>query len=245
MYNIYQRQLNLRLLNAYTGKIDGIEGSGTKNGYKIVQNEGSGTKNGYKIVQKRYGIAVDGIYGKDTERACLEAIKKIQNRLNELGYSLTVDGLAGTNTDNAVKDFQSKNGLTVDGIVGNNTDAKLFADNLSWDDIKHFKKSEFDCKCGCSLNNIQLEVVKIADEIREHFGKPAIVNSGTRCSKHNKEVGGVANSRHLTGKAIDLYVQGVDGGTLVNYTKQLVNQGKLRYTYRISANGNAVHIDIQ
>ena len=30
MYNIYQRQLNLRLLNAYTGKIDGIEGSGTK-----------------------------------------------------------------------------------------------------------------------------------------------------------------------------------------------------------------------
>ena len=231
MYNIYQRQLNLRLLNAYTGKIDGIEGSGTKNGYKIVQ--------------KRYSIAVDGIYGKDTERVCLEAIKKIQNRLNELGYSLIVDGLAGTNTDNAVKDFQSKNSLTVDGIVGNNTEAKLFSANLSWNDIKHFKKSEFTCKCGCGLNNIQLEVVKIADEIREHFGKPCIVNSGTRCSKHNKAVGGVTNSRHLTGKAIDLYVQGVDGGTLVNYTKQLVNQGKLRYTYRISANGNAVHIDIQ
>ena len=126
MYNIYQRQLNLRLLNAYTGKIDGIEGSGTKRGYKIVQ--------------KRYGITVDGIYGKDTERVCLEAIKKIQNKLNELGYSLTVDGLAGTNTDNAVKDFQSKNGLTVDGIVGPNTEAKLFAESLSWDDIKHFKK---------------------------------------------------------------------------------------------------------
>ena len=91
----------------------------------------------------------------------------------------------------------------------------------------------------------QEKILKIADEIREHFGKPAIVNSGTRCSKHNKAVGGVTNSRHLTGKAIDLYVRGVDGGTLVNYTKQLVNQGKLRYTYRISANGNAVHIDIQ
>ena len=235
MYNIYQRQLNLKLINAYVGKIDGIEGSGTKRGYKIVQ--------------KRYDIVVDGIYGKDTEKVCLEAIKKIQTRLNELGYNLSVDGLAGTNTDNAVKDFQKKNGLTVDGIVGPNTEAKLFSKAssivFSWDNIKHFKKSEFDCKRGCGLNNIQLEVVKIADEIREHFGKPAIVNSGTRCAKHNKEVGGVANSRHLTGKAIDLYVQGVDGGTLVNYTKQLVNQGKLRYTYRISSNGNAVHIDIQ
>ena len=231
MYNIYQRQLNLRLLNAYTGKIDGIEGNGTKRGYKIVQ--------------KRYGITVDGIYGEDTERVCIEAIKRIQERLKELGYDLKIDGLAGTNTDNAVKDFQEKNKLTVDGIVGNNTEAKLFNNSLSWNDIKYFKKEEFTCKCGCGLNNINLEVVKIADQIREHFGKPAIVNSGTRCKKHNKEVNGVSNSRHLVGKAIDLYVQGVDGGTLVNYTKQLVNQGKLRYTYRISANGNAVHIDIQ
>lgn len=231
MYNIMQRQLNLRLLNAYTGKIDGIEGSGTKRAYRIVQ--------------KRYEIKVDGIYGKDTERLCLEGIKKIQNRLNELGYSLTVDGLAGTNTDNAVKDFQGKNGLTVDGIVGPSTESKLFDNTLSWNNIKHFKKSEFTCKCGCNLNNMHLEVVKIADEIREHFGKPCIVTSGSRCAKHNKEVGGVANSRHLIGKAIDLYVQGIDGGTLVNYTKQLVNQGKLRYTYRITSNGNAVHIDIQ
>ena len=230
MYNIMQRQLNLRLLNAYTGKIDGIEGTGTKKGYRIVQ--------------QRYDIKVDGIYGKDTERVCLEAIKKIQNRLNELGYNLASDGLAGTNTDNAVKDFQGKNNLTVDGIVGPNTEAKMFSNNLSWDNIKHFKKSEFNCKCGCGLNNMHLEVVKIADEIREHFEKTCIITSGSRCAKHNKNVGGVANSRHLSGKAIDLYVQGIDGGTLVNYTKQLVNQGKLRYTYRI-ANGNAVHIDIQ
>lgn len=231
MYNIMQRQLNLRLLNAYVSKIDGIEGSGTKKGYRIVQ--------------QRYGIKVDGIYGKDTERVCLEAIKKIQSRLNELGYNLASDGLAGTNTDNAVKDFQRKNGLAVDGIVGPSTEAKLFSNILSWDNIKHFKKSEFNCKCGCNLNNMHLEVVKIADDIREHFGKPCIITSGSRCAKHNKKVGGVANSRHLIGKAIDLYVQGIGGGTLVNYTKQLVSQGKLRYTYRISANGNAVHIDIQ
>lgn len=30
----------------------------------------------------------------------------------------------------------------------------------------------------------------------------------------------------------------IDGGTLAN-------QGKLRYTYRITSNGNAVHIDIK
>ena len=89
---------------------------------------------------------------------------------------------------------------------------------------------------------MNLKVVQIADQIREHFGKPCIVNSGCRCTSHNKKVGGVTNSRHLSGKAIDLYVQGISGNELLSYTKQLVSQGKLRYTYLIG--GNAVHIDI-
>ena len=45
----------------------------------------------------------------------------LQFILNQLGYSLLVDGKFGRNTDAAVKDFQSKNNLSVDGIVGPNT----------------------------------------------------------------------------------------------------------------------------
>ena len=39
---------------------------------------------------------------------------------------MSVDGIFGTTTENAVKDFQSKNALTADGIVGNGTWKKLF-----------------------------------------------------------------------------------------------------------------------
>lgn len=45
----------------------------------------------------------------------------LQFILNQLGYSLLVDGKFGRNTDAAVKNFQSKNNLSVDGIVGPNT----------------------------------------------------------------------------------------------------------------------------
>ena len=50
-----------------------------------------------------------------------EEVKKLQKSLNEKGYSLSVDGVFGNKTRDAVKDYQKKNGLSVDGIVGNKT----------------------------------------------------------------------------------------------------------------------------
>ncbi len=49
----------------------------------------------------------------------------VQSALNKVGYSLTVDGDFGANTDSAVRSFQSKYGLEVDGQVGSATIAKL------------------------------------------------------------------------------------------------------------------------
>lgn len=43
------------------------------------------------------------------------------------GYNISVDSKFGGNTENAVRDYQSKNGLTVDGIAGKNTFEKLFS----------------------------------------------------------------------------------------------------------------------
>ncbi len=42
------------------------------------------------------------------------------------GYNISVDSDFGINTENAVRDFQSKNGLVEDAIVGKNTFTKLF-----------------------------------------------------------------------------------------------------------------------
>ena len=40
---------------------------------------------------------------------------------NQYGYSLAVDGIFGSRTASAVRDFQANNSLSVDGLVGNNT----------------------------------------------------------------------------------------------------------------------------
>lgn len=50
-----------------------------------------------------------------------DTVKKLQSDLNKLGYSLEVDGVFGTKTSAAVKDYQKKNKLVVDGIVGEKT----------------------------------------------------------------------------------------------------------------------------
>ena len=189
-----------------------------------------------------YDGEIDGIKGKKT----LSAIKQFQT-----DNGLAVDGIAGQKTIDCIRAIivadQQKFGVTVDGVAGEETtSARLnYCDNIlsSWDSIKHFKQSEFTCKCGCGLNNMNLAVVKIADKVREHFRSPAIVTSGSRCEKHNKEVGGVSNSRHLQGKAIDMYVKGVSGKDLLAYLQTLVNKGELRYTYLIQGS-NACHFDI-
>lgn len=47
-----------------------------------------------------------------------EAVSTLQAALNKLGFSLAVDGIFGPKTEEAVRRFQSKNGLSVDGICG-------------------------------------------------------------------------------------------------------------------------------
>lgn len=51
-----------------------------------------------------------------------EEVRKIQTKLKNWGYyNGSVDGIYGWQTESAVKSFQKKNGLTVDGIAGTKT----------------------------------------------------------------------------------------------------------------------------
>lgn len=45
-------------------------------------------------------------------------VKELQQRLVDAGFSVTVDGVFGSRTDDAVKRFQQSQGLKADGIVG-------------------------------------------------------------------------------------------------------------------------------
>ena len=55
-----------------------------------------------------------------------DSVRKLQEALNSAGYSLDVDGVFGTKTQAAVRDYQQKNGLKLDGIAGEETQGRLF-----------------------------------------------------------------------------------------------------------------------
>ena len=58
-----------------------------------------------------------------------EDVRRLQMRLRELGYlsaSATIDGIFGTQTRTAVREFQKAMGLTVDGVAGPRTQQLLF-----------------------------------------------------------------------------------------------------------------------
>lgn len=153
---------------------------------------------------------------------------QVQSLLLYLGYPVgALDGITGSQTRQAVMLFQTAEGLTADGDPGQETQTALLAavaagrmyttpakvENAEtgtfWDEIRYFRRAEFRCQCGGKYCNgfpaepVE-ETVRMADEIRRRAGVPLKVNSGVRCTRHNSDVGGVWNSLHLTGQAIDL-----------------------------------------
>ena len=184
-------------------------------------------------------------------------IKQKQNLLAYLGYYKgKIDGIWGEKSTQATASFQDAFGLDPDGVCGAETEKALkhavaygmpatkqeVTDGDFWDDIKYFKKSEFACKCGKYCNGYPDEMKKgvmtVADRTRAHFGATAIVTSGLRCKQHNANVGGVANSRHLTGRAMDFRIVGKTAEQVLAYVKQ---QPEIRYAYAIDS--QHVHMD--
>ena len=168
--------------------------------------------------------AEDNDYGKQTAAA----VRRFQE-----DFKLVVDGIAGEQTCGrlvrVIKECQSILGVAQDGLAGIKTKEAY----KNFNGIQYFKYSEFTCHCGCGYNTI---------DIRKHFGKPAIITSGVRCEKHNREVGGVKGSWHTKRKAADFYINGISSSELNRYCSILRDQGLLRYCYAIDS--GAVHIDI-
>lgn len=112
--------------------------------YQPVQLTGNALVKSWQIVMNNVydcGLDVDGSYGPlcreqankhqlykkkiVTMRIRNDYVRWLQNRLNELGYHLAVDGSFWNDTNNAVRSFQRNRGLKVDGYVGQNTVREL------------------------------------------------------------------------------------------------------------------------
>jgi hypothetical protein len=75
--------------------------------------------------------------------------------------------------------------------------------------IEYFKLSEFDArdadgkKIPGTGGQMRACTIEKCDKLREAYGKPLVVASGIRTPERNKIVGGVKNSSHLLGYAVD------------------------------------------
>lgn len=194
-------------------------------------------------------------------------IEKQQLLLSFLGYyDGKIDGISGAKTQDAIRRFQDSYGLAIDGVFGAKTEAKIrevignpamekkqestpvmnkpvvnkpSTGDAFWDGIKYFQKSEWTCKCGCGLNNVNHTLVTVAERTREYFNAPITISSGLRCPTRNAQAGGVSNSRHLTGKAMDFCVRGKTAAQILAYVQK---QPEIRYSYAID--GSYVHMDV-
>lgn len=64
--------------------------------------------------------------------------------------------------------------------------------------------------------NLVALVDNLLDPIRERFAVPMIITSGYRCAKVNKLVGGVDNSQHMKGEAVDFCFAGFSKKEMVD-----------------------------
>lgn len=79
--------------------------------------------------------------------------------------------------------------FTINELTKSSTAQRLHIDNMPSQNVK---------------DNLIKLIDNILDPLRELYGKPIIVNSGYRCPKLNKAVGGARNSQHLIGQASDI-----------------------------------------
>ena len=97
---------------------------------------GPNTKKAATIAyQKELKVTADGIFGANSKAAVValksgsrgNSVHILQGMLYCLGYNPNgIDGIYGTGTVNAVKNFQNDRGLTSDGIAGANTMYALY-----------------------------------------------------------------------------------------------------------------------
>ena len=103
---------------------------------------------------------------------------------------------------------------------------------------KHFNRSEFACQCNCGFSTVDIELIRVLENLREFYEEPITITSGCRCVSHNHAVGGSANSKHREGIAVDIKVKDETPEEVYDYLDDKYND-----KYGIGLYSGWVHID--
>jgi len=105
---------------------------------------------------------------------------------------------------------------------------------------KYFSRKEFSCECGCGFAAVDVELLKVLEDVRTYFFNPVIINSGCRCMTHNKAIGGSKKSKHILGIAADIVVENIPAEAVYYYLEK-----KYPNKYGIGRYDARTHIDIR
>ncbi|MCT4665605.1 MAG: D-Ala-D-Ala carboxypeptidase family metallohydrolase [Flavobacteriales bacterium] len=94
----------------------------------------------------------------------------------------------------------------------------------------HFNLIEFHSKDGAEMpvevfKNVK-KMANILEIVRSYFNQPIRINSAYRSPEHNRKIGGVRNSFHTKGMAVDI--------TIKNKTPKQVTKG-IKHLIRLGA----------
>jgi len=88
------------------------------------------------------------------------------------------------------------------------------------------------------ISNIR-RVNEQLEKIRAEMNRPLRISSGYRCERVNRKVGGVGNSMHLTGEAVDIAYNSIPDAL------KLVDVGINAGFTRIGLGGGFIHFDLK
>lgn len=180
---------------------------------------GAKSRNATEVCQEDLGIPADGIWGPQTETAILEAVYTY-----DLDAPVPEQDTDATDNDVAPTELE-----------------------LLFEGIRYWSPEEFRCRCGeyhtpyCDGFPVLPDrtLLELVDDLRHNAGRPGHRSSGIRCHQHNIDSNGAAGSRHLKGKALDFYIEGMTGNQLL---KAAQNDPRTRYAYIIQ--DQWVHVDV-
>jgi uncharacterized protein YcbK (DUF882 family) len=113
---------------------------------------------------------------------------------------------------------------------------------------KNFNKVEFDSKDGAEMPAEVLKNIKILarhlQTIRNYVDEPINVNSAYRSEKHNKAIGGVKNSYHVKGLAVDITIKSKTPKQVYKILNTLIDLGCIP-NGGIGLYNGFVHFDIR
>jgi uncharacterized protein YcbK (DUF882 family) len=111
------------------------------------------------------------------------------------------------------------------------------------DDIRlseNLHLSELDCNCSkCQITLVHPNLAYSFNMLRKEWSSAIRINSAYRCQHHNMNVGGVSNSRHTMGMAIDVTPYYGNINEFYEIAKKHFSFAKLYI------NENFVHLDVR